>query len=770
MRPYLAILKDSFREAMVSRVLWVLLVLATLMLALILPLSLTEDVAYELRPGDLRNATALALRMKAEYDGDRPAPGKQIWGLLQGTTKDRFESAGGNDKSDTPPEAVGAPRFDDVEYFAPFASDLNELLTATDMWDEDAWAAITLPEEAQELIDRDPAQLPDEKLGRLNRLLLEAAFPALIARAQNTMLYFTYAGYGPDWGFPGTIDGQLKSWLGFFVKWVIGVLGVVIGILVTSSIIPHTFEAGSIDLLLSKPVSRPLMYLTKFTGGCAFILLLSVYFVGGLWLIAGARYGFWSGQLLWCVPVLMFLFAVYYSVSALAGMIWRNAIVAVVLSVVFWGMCFLMWSGKTICDQILTVSRIGSIIETDQGVFVYGDANLNGAFSYDQWNSDSQDWDKQQGDGFPDETPIGTSLSRVPSMFMFRDDMAQIRFAGPDGKIISVREDGVYQSDRFDATNGHPAQLDQAVSTVTIKTSSDQPAAEKKDTEATDTANNNTANNNEPDADQQPQRVAPAFVLGSPFDAAMNSRTADLVIFDRTRLTHLKRNDQGEYDVGASAEIPGQKAGVVAFGGSTIVLATADGRIRFFDAQTLQLQSDFQPEGKTPPYMAQVSADGRYVAVLFHHEVLWLYDTQQERALSGIGGQGDIVSFAFGGNEQVLIAHHFTDVTRYDLDSMTAVETYSPRLKWFGRVYWYGVRVLYNLFPKPGELDDTVTYMIHGSKSGEPRLANFRFPSDDLRSRESHRKLNIWPPLWSNFAFMVLMLGLGCWYVQRKDF
>ena len=116
-----------------------------------------------------------------------------------------------------------------------------------------------------------------------------------------------------------------------------------------------------------------------------------------------------------------------------------------------------------------------------------------------------------------------------------------------------------------------------------------------------------------------------------------------------------------------------------------------------------------------------------------------------------------------------MVAHHFTEITRYRLDSLAVVETYNPGLEWFGRVYWYGVRIIYNLFPKPGELDDSVAYLITGSKSGKPRLATFP-PSDDLHSRKSHRKLNIWPPLWSNLAFMVLMLGLGCWYAQRKDF
>ena len=39
MRPYLAIIADSFREALASRVLWILLILITLLLAALVPLS-----------------------------------------------------------------------------------------------------------------------------------------------------------------------------------------------------------------------------------------------------------------------------------------------------------------------------------------------------------------------------------------------------------------------------------------------------------------------------------------------------------------------------------------------------------------------------------------------------------------------------------------------------------------------------------------------------------------------------------------------------------
>ena len=42
MRPYLAIIKDSFREVLASRVLWILLALITLTLLVIAPLTYSQ--------------------------------------------------------------------------------------------------------------------------------------------------------------------------------------------------------------------------------------------------------------------------------------------------------------------------------------------------------------------------------------------------------------------------------------------------------------------------------------------------------------------------------------------------------------------------------------------------------------------------------------------------------------------------------------------------------------------------------------------------------
>jgi hypothetical protein len=139
--------------------------------------------------------------------------------------------------------------------------------------------------------------LNSEDLGRLNRLRLEAAFPDYIPASLPTSVKFCYFGY--DFGQPlplrqADFKRILESIVEWVTRWLVGTLGVLVAILVTASIIPQMFDPGSLNLLLSKPVWRALLFLSKFLGGCAFILLNASYLVGGLWLILGTRFGMWD--------------------------------------------------------------------------------------------------------------------------------------------------------------------------------------------------------------------------------------------------------------------------------------------------------------------------------------------------------------------------------------------------------------------------------------------------------------------------------------------
>ena len=65
MRPYLAVIRDSFHEALVSRVLWILLALSTIVLLALLPLGFIEQAGSVLLDEDILNRDKLIERIVA---------------------------------------------------------------------------------------------------------------------------------------------------------------------------------------------------------------------------------------------------------------------------------------------------------------------------------------------------------------------------------------------------------------------------------------------------------------------------------------------------------------------------------------------------------------------------------------------------------------------------------------------------------------------------------------------------------------------------------
>jgi hypothetical protein len=59
-------------------------------------------------------------------------------------------------------------------------------------------------------------------------------------------------------------------------------------------------------------------------------------------------------------------------------------------------------------------------------------------------------------------------------------------------------------------------------------------------------------------------------------------------------------------------------------------------------------------------------------------------------------------------------------------------------------------------------MDNVVNYLLTGSESVSLGVGN------DLQV--SRPRLDIWGPIWSNLAFIAVVVGLGCLYTHRKDF
>ncbi len=118
-----------------------------------------------------------------------------------------------------------------------------------------------------------------------------------------------------------------------------GFAGMLTAIVVTAGIVPTMLQKGTIDVLLSKPIARMALLVYKYLGGCCYVLLYSSFLIGGCWLTLSWRTGHWNPYFPLTILVLAFSFAVLYSVSVLMGILTRSFGVSCFVTIGFWAVC-----------------------------------------------------------------------------------------------------------------------------------------------------------------------------------------------------------------------------------------------------------------------------------------------------------------------------------------------------------------------------------------------------------------------------------------------
>ncbi len=380
MRAYIAVLKDSFREAMASRILWIALIGIFLLLLALAPFGLLYDRSIRLRQNELVNADGFAEAIK-ENSGNPQVPAGHIWTLMtepqQAELKGWLESETDSDADRQPGRRRGGVSRNAMGRL------LNELIKKPEFYNEAAWANVKLDDDTKLLLAA--ASPTEEDIAFRNLRLMNAAFPRYVSVRSEPAISLTYLGTsiaGPFDALPTQFSRLTDQVIITVLSLFLGFFGVFASLLVTSTVIPRTFEPGEISLLLSKPVNRSFLFITKFIGGCAFTLLCAVLLVGGVWFLLGIRLNFWRHELLWCIPVYVFLFAIYFAVSAVSGLIWRNPIVSLVMVVLFWGVLISAGFTKGFVDEnVLKAQRIVEIVPAGDSVFA-----VNGSRSVLKWD------------------------------------------------------------------------------------------------------------------------------------------------------------------------------------------------------------------------------------------------------------------------------------------------------------------------------------------------------------------------------------------------
>lgn len=781
MRPYLAVILDSFAAALSSRILWIAFVAIWLLLIALSPIGYREDFTARFRPQDFHNGT----RMKAM--------------LAQGLVDEASKSQ--------PIGRVAAAMPDDLQRqlrrvgegdevrirLSVLADALNELIDKESEWYQaDAWSSTLRLRELRELDAMADADISDSLRQRRARLRIEAAMPGVFETRASRSVYLTYAGM--DFPAELTVDKTqfatlINQWvLPTIINWLLGFILIFLGILVTASIVPDMLQPGSLHLLLSKPVSRSLLLIAKFIGGCAFVFLCVTQLVLGLYLIAGLRLDIWNPRLLWCIPASVFLFSVFYSVSTLAGLRWRSPILAIGVTTIFGAICLVtgiiggLFDGLvTRPDQIQHLAIAGDDVfgSTRGGGLVRLDRDNN---RWDEvFESDAMNQDRilppvaiddhtiatarvrggrfnPFGSGALELLVLGESYDWVPepslrlptattSLYLAGDELLAlntgelsstpiapiVKAAGSPGSSVSSQED---EPEPTTETGGWLSKLTTMMGGATSGFTSVLPSTVS---------------------------MAPPRLLAVAPDGDW------MIVMTRGRLIRLEppAEKQARWDVTAEVSLPGEASlrGTMAIAGDAVLVARQEQPVQIFQADSLSLLAEIETDESwipvtacgldSPGRFALVTGDGRCRIVASTADASGYELTEPLSTAEVEGAQYDPKS------GRLYLSHHVDRLDILDAATLDVAESIRPDLSRWRWVDATIVTPLRSIIPQTGELGETIAATVSGQSAIE--VNNNSEDTELVRYK-------ILRPITSCAIFIAVMLTVSCVYFSTRDF
>ena len=190
---------------------------------------------------DIRDWNKLCTRLATEGRQDRAGPARRIWQRLDRGSA--FWFLGKDNKVKPLIEKIAGGQTAGKEDKSRILAALNKVLKDRDLYHLDDFRAAALPDEANALVEKlDRGKLTGPQLERLNRLLLEAGLPGLVAQRRRLELP-----PGCEIRYAGEKEEQDKAWV-FLLKAFVFALLLIVGILVTQ------FNTLSVPLIIMTTV------------------------------------------------------------------------------------------------------------------------------------------------------------------------------------------------------------------------------------------------------------------------------------------------------------------------------------------------------------------------------------------------------------------------------------------------------------------------------------------------------------------------------------
>ncbi len=334
---FLAILKDSLREAIDCKVLYVMVGLSGLVTLLVLSLSFKPLPAKTM--------------MGSIIDGDV----NTIIDLMRGKQPEHSKGVRGNHfpKINTPYQLKeirvleGQPDSPDSRYALTIAMRL--------IGKEEVAQIRQNPNSALDQLKSFFAPLEKLKLLKITRSKMlpgvQADSPILFeVEPEPTEVTRRAWLFEPSLFFGAVpLEGGAKLPLGillFTISSIVLFIGswvtILTSIIITAFFIPNMLRKGTVDLMIVKPIRRWSILLYKYLGGLTFIFLNTTVAIFGIWLALGLRSGVWANSFLLMIFIITFFFAILYAVSTLFAVLTRSAIVAILMTCGAWFFFFIV--------------------------------------------------------------------------------------------------------------------------------------------------------------------------------------------------------------------------------------------------------------------------------------------------------------------------------------------------------------------------------------------------------------------------------------------
>lgn len=139
-----------------------------------------------------------------------------------------------------------------------------------------------------------------------------------------------------------------------FVAIFLYVWGTFLAIFASAGLIPSVLEPGRIGLLLSKPVSRPMLLLGRYAGTLLVVALNNTYLIASIYLIIGWKTDIWYHSFLYAIPLATFNFAVILTVVVLIGVLSESAALSLMVAVA------LMFISSLLAQRQIVVNLLNS--------------------------------------------------------------------------------------------------------------------------------------------------------------------------------------------------------------------------------------------------------------------------------------------------------------------------------------------------------------------------------------------------------------------------